>query len=209
MAAKMGGGDPAMNPRLRLAMEKAADGNMPKDTVQRAIQRGVGGLEGVNYEEIRYEGYGVAGAAVIIDCLTDNRTRTVADVRHALTKHGGNLGTDGSVAFQFTHCGQLVFAPGTDEDKLMEVGLEAGAQDILSNDDGSLEVITEPGDFIAVKTALEAAGLKAEVAEITMKPQNELELTGDDAVKMQKILDALENVDDVQQVYTNAVIDEE
>ena len=209
VAAKMGGGDPAMNPRLRLAMEKAADGNMPKDTVQRAIQRGVGGLEGVNYEEIRYEGYGVAGAAVIIDCLTDNRTRTVADVRHALTKHGGNLGTDGSVAFQFTHCGQLVFAPGTDEDKLMEVGLEAGAQDILSNDDGSLEVITEPGDFIAVKTALEAAGLKAEVAEITMKPQNELELTGDDAVKMQKILDALENVDNVQQVYTNAVIDEE
>ena len=209
VAAKMGGGDPAMNPRLRLAMEKAADGNMPKDTVQRAIQRGVGGLEGVNYEEIRYEGYGVAGAAVIIDCLTDNRTRTVADVRHALTKHGGNLCTDGSVAFQFTHCGQLVFAPGTDEDKLMEVGLEAGAQDILSNDDGSLEVITEPGDFIAVKTALEAAGLKAEVAEITMKPQNELELTGDDAVKMQKILDALENVDDVQQVYTNAVIDEE
>ena len=209
VAAKMGGGDPAMNPRLRLAMEKAADGNMPKDTVQRAIQRGVGGLEGVNYEEIRYEGYGVAGAAVIIDCLTDNRTRTVADVRHALTKHGGNLGTDGSVAFQFTHCGQLVFAPGTDEDKLMEVGLEAGAQDILSNDDGSLEVITEPGDFIAVKTTLEAAGLKAEVAEITMKPQNELELTGDDAVKMQKILDALENVDDVQQVYTNAVIDEE
>ena len=209
VAAKMGGGDPAMNPRLRLAMEKAADGNMPKDTVQRAIQRGVGGLEGVNYEEIRYEGYGVAGAAVIIDCLTDNRTRTVADVRHALTKHGGNLGTDGSVAFQFTHCGQLVFAPGTDEDKLMEVGLEAGAQDILSNADGSLEVITEPGDFIAVKTALEAAGLKAEVAEITMKPQNELELTGDDAVKMQKILDALENVDDVQQVYTNAVIDEE
>ena len=209
VAAKMGGGDPAMNPRLRLAMEKAADGNMPKDTVQRAIQRGVGGLEGVNYEEIRYEGYGVAGAAVIIDCLTDNRTRTVADVRHALTKHGGNLATDGSVAFQFTHCGQLVFAPGTDEDKLMEVGLEAGAQDILSNDDGSLEVITEPSDFIAVKTALEAAGLKAEVAEITMKPQNELELTGDDAVKMQKILDALENVDDVQQVYTNAVIDEE
>lgn len=209
VAAKMGGGDPAMNPRLRLAMEKAADGNMPKDTVQRAIQRGVGGLEGVNYEEIRYEGYGVAGAAVIIDCLTDNRTRTVADVRHALTKHGGNLGTDGSVAFQFTHCGQLVFAPGTDEDKLMEVGLEAGAQDILSNDDGSLEVITEPGDFIVVKTALDAAGLKAEVAEITMKPQNELELTGDDAVKMQKILDALENVDDVQQVYTNAVIDEE
>ena len=209
VAAKMGGGDPTMNPRLRLAMEKAADGNMPKDTVQRAIQRGTGGLEGVNYEEIRYEGYGIAGAAVIIDCLTDNRTRTVADVRHALTKHGGNLGTDGSVAFQFTHCGQLVFAPGTDEDKLMEVGLEAGAQDILSNDDGSLEVITEPGDFIAVKTALEAAGLKAEVAEITMKPQNELELTGDDAVKMQKILDALENVDDVQQVYTNAVIDEE
>ena len=209
VAAKMGGGDPTMNPRLRLAMEKAADGNMPKDTVQRAIQRGTGGLEGVNYEEIRYEGYGIAGAAVIIDCLTDNRTRTVADVRHALTKHGGNLGTDGSVAFQFTHCGQLVFAPGTDEDKLMEVGLEAGAQDIVTNDDGSIEVITEPGDFMAVKTALEAAGLKAEVAVITMKAQNELELTGDDATKMQKILDALDNVDDVQQVYTNAVFNED
>lgn len=209
VAAKMGGGDPTMNPRLRLAMEKAADGNMPKDTVQRAIQRGTGGLEGVNYEEIRYEGYGIAGAAVIIDCLTDNRTRTVADVRHALTKHGGNLGTDGSVAFQFTHCGQLVFAPGTDEDRLMEVGLEAGAQDIVTNDDGSVEVITEPGDFMAVKTTLEAAGLKAEVAEITMKAQNELELTGDDATKMQKILDALDNVDDVQQVYTNAVFNED
>lgn len=206
VAAKMGGADPSMNPRLRLAIEKAADGNMPKDTVQRAIQRGVGGLEGVNYEEIRYEGYGVGGAAVIVDCMTDNRTRTVADVRHALTKHGGNLGTDGSVAFQFTHCGQLVFAPGTDEDRLMEIGLEAGAQDIVSNDDGSIEVITEPGDFIAVKTALEEAGLKAEVAEVTMKAQNELELTGDDAVKMQKILDALDNVDDVQQVYTNAII---
>lgn len=209
VAAKMGGGDPSMNPRLRLAMEKAADGNMPKDTVQRAIQRGVGGLEGVNYEEIRYEGYGIAGAAVIVDCLTDNRTRTVADVRHALTKHGGNLGTDGSVAFQFTHCGQLIFAPGTDEDKLMEVGLEAGAQDILSNEDGSVEVITEPGDFMAVKTALEAAGLKAEMAEITMKPQNEMELSGEDGARMQKILDALENVDDVQQVYTNAVINED
>lgn len=209
VAAKMGGGDPSMNPRLRLAMEKAADGNMPKDTVQRAIQRGVGGLEGVNYEEIRYEGYGIAGAAVIVDCLTDNRTRTVADVRHALTKHGGNLGTDGSVAFQFTHCGQLIFAPGTDEDKLMEVGLEAGAQDILSNEDGSVEVITEPGDFMAVKTALEAAGLKAEMAEITMKPQNEMEMSGEDGARMQKILDALENVDDVQQVYTNAVINED
>lgn len=209
VAAKMGGADPAMNPRLRLAIDKAADGNMPKDTVQRAIQRGVGGLEGVNYEEIRYEGYGIGGAAVIIDCMTDNRTRTVADVRHALTKHGGNLGTDGSVAFQFTHCGQLVFAPGTDEEKLMEVALEAGAQDILSNDDGSFEVITEPGDFMAVKTALEAAGLKAEEAEITMKALNEQELRGDDAVKMQKILDALDNVDDVQQVYTNAIIIED
>lgn len=163
VAAKMGGADPAMNPRLRLAIDKAADGNMPKDTVQRAIQRGVGGLEGVNYEEIRYEGYGVGGAAVIIDCMTDNRTRTVADVRHALSKHGGNLGTDGSVAFQFTHCGQLVFAPGTDEEKLMDVALEAGAQDIIGNDDGSFEVITEPGDFLAVRTALEDAGLKAEV----------------------------------------------
>lgn len=209
VAAKMGGADPAMNPRLRLAIDKAADGNMPKDTVQRAIQRGVGGLEGVNYEEIRYEGYGISGAAVIIDCMTDNRTRTVADVRHALSKHGGNLGTDGSVAFQFTHCGQLVFAPGTDEEKLMDVALEAGAQDIIGNDDGSFEVITEPGDFLAVRTALEDAGLKAEVAEVTMKAQNELELTGDDAVKMQKILDALDNVDDVQQVYTNAIIVED
>lgn len=209
VAAKMGGADPAMNPRLRLAIDKAADGNMPKDTVQRAIQRGVGGLEGVNYEEIRYEGYGIGGAAVIIDCMTDNRTRTVADVRHALSKHGGNLGTDGSVAFQFTHCGQLVFAPGTDEEKLMDVALEAGAQDIIGNDDGSFEVITEPGDFLAVRTALEDAGLKAEVAEVTMKAQNELELTGDDAVKMQKILDALDNVDDVQQVYTNAIIVED
>lgn len=208
VAARMGGGDPAMNPRLRLAMEKAADGNMPKDTVQRAIQRGAGGLEGVNYEEVRYEGYGIAGAAVIVDCMTDNRTRTVADVRHALSKHGGNLGTDGSVAFQFLHCGQFIFAPGTDEDRLMEVALEAGAQDIVSNDDGSVEVITEPADFMAVKTALEGAGLKAEVAEITMKPQNEMELSGDDAVKMQKILDALDNVDDVQQVYTNAVFAE-
>jgi YebC/PmpR family DNA-binding regulatory protein len=208
VAARIGGPDPASNPRLRMALEKASEGNMSKDTVQRAIQRGAGGLEGANYEEIRYEGYGVAGAALIIDCMTDNRTRTVADVRHALTKFGGNLGTDGSVAYQFKHCGQFIFAPGTSEDKVMEAALEAGAEDVITHDDGAIEVISGPHDFATVKDALEKAGLKAEVAEVVMKPLNELELTGEDAVRMQKILDALDNVDDMQQVYTNAVINE-
>ena len=208
VAARMGGADLNANPRLRLAVDKASDANMSKDTVQRAIQRGVGGLDGANYEEIRYEGYGVGGAAIIVDCMTDNRTRTVADVRHALTKHGGNLGTDGSVAFQFQHCGQFLFAPGQSEDRIMEIAIDAGAEDVLTHDDGSIEVICTPPDFPAVKAALEAAGLKADLAEITMKPLNELTLTGDDAVKMQKILDALDNVDDAQQVYTNAVFDE-
>jgi YebC/PmpR family DNA-binding regulatory protein len=208
VAARMGGADPTMNPRLRLAMDKASEANMPKDTVQRAIQRGAGGLDGANYEEIRYEGYGIAGAALIIDCMTDNRTRTVADVRHALSKYGGNLGTDGSVAFQFKHCGQFVFAPGTSEDQVMEVALEAGAEDVITHDDGAIEVVSGPQDFVEVKTALEKAGLTPAVAEIVMKPLNELVLTGEDAAKMQKILDALDNVDDVQQVYTNAVIDE-
>jgi YebC/PmpR family DNA-binding regulatory protein len=208
VAARIGGPDPASNPRLRMAVEKASEGNMSKDTVQRAIQRGAGGLEGANYEEIRYEGYGVGGAALIIDCMTDNRTRTVADVRHALTKFGGNLGTDGSVAYQFKHCGQFIFAPGTSEDKVMEAALEAGAEDIVTHDDGAIEVISAPHDFADVKDALEKAGLKAEVAEVVMKPLNELELSGDDAVRMQKILDALDNVDDMQQVYTNAVINE-
>ncbi len=207
VAARMGGGDPGSNPRLRLAVDKAYDSNMPKDNVERAIKRGTGDLEGVNYEEIRYEGYGIGGAAVIVDCMTDNKTRTVADVRHAFTKYGGNLGTDGSVAFLFKHCGQLVFAPGTSEDKLMEVALEAGAEDIITNDDGSLEVITPPHDFSAVRAALEKAHLKAELADITMKATTDNELKGDDAVRMQKLLDALEAVDDVQEVYTTAVLD--
>jgi len=208
VAAKLGGADLGANPRLRLAVDKASDANMPKDTVQRAIQKGVGGLEGVNYEEIRYEGYGIAGAAVIVDTLTDNRVRTVAAVRHAFSKYGGNLGTDGSVAFMFKHCGQFLFAPGTSEDRVMEAALEAGAEDVITDDEGGLEVICAPSDFSQVRQALEAAGLKAEMAEVTMKPQNETVLTGEDAQKMQKLLDALENLDDVQQVYSSAVIDE-
>ncbi|QOJ20513.1 MAG: YebC/PmpR family DNA-binding transcriptional regulator [Gammaproteobacteria bacterium] len=206
VAARMGGGDPDSNPRLRLAVDKAYDQNMPKDNVERAIKRGSGALDGVDYEEIRYEGYGIAGAAVMVDCMTDNRVRTVADVRHAFTKYGGNLGTDGSVSFLFKHCGQLIFAPGTDEDKLIEAALEAGAEDVISNEDGSIEVITAPYEFINVKGALEKAEFKAELAEVTMKPGNEAILTGDDAVKMQKLLDALENLDDVQDVYTTAVL---
>jgi YebC/PmpR family DNA-binding regulatory protein len=209
VAAKMGGADADANPRLRLAIDKAQEQNMPKDNIERAIKRGTGDLEGVSYEEIRYEGYGIGGAAVMVDCLTDNRARTVADVRHAFTKHGGNLGTDGSVAFLFKHCGQIVFAPGTDEDRLMEAALEAGAEDILTNDDGSLEVITAPIEFLAVKTALEQAGFKSELAEVTMKPVNENVIAGDDAAKMQRLLDALEGLDDVQEVYTSAVMGSE
>lgn len=208
VAARLGGGDPASNPRLRLAVDKAYDNNMPKDNVERAIKRGSGGLEGANYEEIRYEGYGIGGAAVMVDCMTDNRTRTVADVRHAFTKYGGNLGTDGSVAFLFKHCGQMAFAPGTDENKLMEAAIEAGAEDVVTNDDGSIEVITGPNDFSTVKSALEKAGFKPALAEVTMKPTAEAVLTGDDAVRMQKLLDALEAVDDVQDVYTTAVMSE-
>ncbi|MDO8891903.1 MAG: YebC/PmpR family DNA-binding transcriptional regulator [Sulfurimicrobium sp.] len=208
VAAKLGGGDANFNPRLRVAIDKAKEVNMPADNIDRAVKKGTGELEGVDYVEIRYEGYGINGAAIIVDCLTDNRTRTVADVRHAFSKHGGNLGTDGSVAFMFKHCGQIIFAPGTDEDKVMEAALEAGAEDVLSNDDGSVEVITSPGDFAAVKEALEKAGLKAEVAEVTMKPDNETVFSGDDAVKMQKLLDALDALDDVQEVFTSAVIEE-
>jgi YebC/PmpR family DNA-binding regulatory protein len=207
VAAKLGGSDVLSNPRLRLAVDKAYDNNMPKDTIERAAKRGAGELDGVSYEESRYEGYGIGGAAVIVDCLTDNRTRTVADVRHAFSKHGGNLGTDGSVAFVFKHCGHLVFAPGTDENKLMEAALDAGADDIVDNDDGSIEVITPPNDFVAVKEALAKAGLKPEFAEVTMKPSTEITLTGDDAAKMQKLLDALESLDDVQAIYTNAVFE--
>jgi YebC/PmpR family DNA-binding regulatory protein len=209
VAAKMGGADADANPRLRLAIDKAQEQNMPKDNIERAIKRGTGDLEGVSYEEIRYEGYGIGGAAVMVDCLTDNRARTVADVRHAFTKHGGNLGTDGSVAFLFKHIGQIVFAPGTDEDRLMEAALEAGAEDILTNDDGSLEVITAPTEFLAVKTALEKAGFKSELAEVTMKPVNDNVISGDDTAKMQRLLDALEGLDDVQEVYTTAVMGSE
>lgn len=207
VAAKMGGGDPNSNPRLRLAMDKALDANMPKDNIQRAIDRGTGSLEGVEYVELRYEGYGIGGAAVMVDCLTDNKTRTVADVRHAFTKNGGNLGTDGSVAFQFTHQGYLLFAPETDEEALMDAALEAGAEDVIINDDGSIEVITQPNDHSQVKHTLEEAGFKAEDGEVTMRPQNEIELSGDDAQKMQKLIDALEDLDDVQEVYTSAVLD--
>ena len=208
VAARLGGGDANMNPRLRAAVAEAKEENMPADNIIRAIKKGTGELEGVNYEEIRYEGYGINGAAIIIDCLTDNKQRAVMDVRHALSKHGGNLGTDGSVVFMFKHCGQLVYAPGTNEDKVMEAALEAGAEDIVTDEDGSIEVITPPNDFIAVKEAMEAAGLKAVVSEVIMKPSLETVFTGDDAVKMQKILDALEDLDDVQDVYTTAVIED-
>ncbi len=206
VAARMGGADVGSNPRLRLAVDKAYDQNMPKDTIERAIKRGSGGLEGVNYEEIRYEGYGINGAAIIVDCLTDNRTRTVADVRHAFTKFGGNLGTDGSVAFLFTHCGQMIFSPGTAEEALLEAALEAGAEDVITHDDGSLEVLTPPHEFSTIKQTLEKAGLTPAFGEVTMKPQNETEFSGDEAVRMQKLLDALENLDDVQAVYTTAIM---
>lgn len=208
VAARLSGGDITMNPRLRAAVAEAKEENMPADNITRAIKKGTGELEGVNYEEIRYEGYGINGAAIIIDCLTDNKQRAVADVRHALTKFGGNLGTDGSVAFMFKHCGSMVFEPGVSEDKVMEAALEAGAEDVVTDEDGSIEVITAASDFITVKEALEAAGLKPVLSEVTMKPLNEVEFAGDDAIKMQKILDALEDLDDVQDVYTTALIEE-
>ena len=208
VSARMAGGDVTMNPRLRLAVDKAYSQNMPKDTIERAIKRGSGGLEGVNYEEIRYEGYGINGAAVIVDCMTDNRTRTVADVRHAFSKYGGNLGTDGSVAFLFKHCGQILFAPGTSEDKLMEAALDAGAEDVVAHDDGSIEVVTGPYDFVTVKDGLAKAGFKPEFAEVTMTPVTEVEMAGDDAARMQRLLDALESLDDVQEVYTSAQLAE-
>jgi YebC/PmpR family DNA-binding regulatory protein len=204
----MGGGDMNTNPRLRLAVEKAADANMPKDNVNRAIQRGAGGLEGVNYEEVRYEGYGIGGAAIIVDCMTDNRVRTVAEVRHAFSKFGGNMGTEGSVSFMFKHTGQFLFAPGVEEDKLMEAALEAGADDVVQDEEGGFEVLCDPHDFAGVKEALEKAGFKADQAEVIMKPDVETVFTGEDALKMQKLLDAIENLDDVQEVYTNAVIEE-
>lgn len=207
VAAKLGGGDPDINPRLRLAMDKAREANMTKDSVQNAIKRGSGQLDGVSYEEVRYEGYGTGGAAVMVECLTDNRTRTVAEVRHAFTKNGGNVGSDGSVAYLFKHCGQFLFAPGTSEDKVMDAAIDAGAEDVVRNEDGSVEVICAPADFAAVKEALDKAGLKPELAEITMKPTAEAALAGDDAARMRQLLDALENLDDVQNVYTTAVVD--
>ncbi len=208
VAARTGGGDPTANPRLRLAIEKAKAANMPADTIKRNVDKATGNLEGVSYEEIRYEGYGIGGAAVIVDTMTDNRVRTVAEVRHAFSKHGGNLGTEGSVAFQFKNCGQLIFAPGTDEDKVMEVALESGAEDVITDDEGAIEVLTAPGDFEAVKNALEAAGLVADMAEVTMRAENTIALSGDDAAKMQKLLDILEDLDDVQNVFHNADIEE-
>jgi YebC/PmpR family DNA-binding regulatory protein len=206
VAARLGGGDAGANPRLRLALEKARAENLPNDNIQRAIQRGTGSLEGVAYEEIRYEGYGAGGAAVMVDCLTDNRTRTVAEVRHAFTKNGGNLGADGSVAYLFKHCGQVVFAPGTNEERVMEAALEAGADDVVTNEDGSIEVLSAPHDFEQVRAGLEKAGLKPGIAEVTMKPATEVALAGEDAAKMRRLLDALENLDDVQEVYTTAAI---
>jgi len=207
VAARLGGGDVSANPRLRLAMDKAREANMTKDSVQNAIKRGSGQLDGVTYEEARYEGYGPGGAAVLLDCLTDNRTRTVAEVRHAFTKNGGNLGADGSVAYLFKHCGQFIFAPGTSEDKVMEAGLEAGAEDVLKNDDDSVELICAPADFTSVQAALEKAGLKPELSEITWKPTNETALPGDQHGRLRSLIDALESLDDVQDVYTTAVVD--
>ena len=208
VAARSGGGDIAMNPRLRLAIEKAKAANMPADNIKRNVDKATGNLDGVTYEEIRYEGYGIGGAAIIVDCMTDNRVRTVAEARHAFSKHGGNLGTEGSVAFQFKHCGQLVFAPGTSEDKVMEVALDAGAEDVVTGEDGSIEVLCAPPDFEAVKAALEAAGLKPEIAEVTMRAENSIPLAGEDAQRMQKLLDVIEDLDDVQDVYHNAEIAE-
>ena len=206
VASRMGGEDIASNPRLRLAVDKAADANMPKENVTRAIQRGSGTLEGANYEEIRYEGYGIGGAAIIVDCMTDNKVRTVAEVRHAFSKFGGNMGTEGSVAFLFTHCGQMLFAPGTNEDALMEAALEAGADDVITDDEGGIEVLCQPYDMSGIKDSLEKSGFVPEVAEVIMKPGTETIFAGDDAIKMQKLLDALENLDDVQEVFTNAII---
>lgn len=208
VAARLGGGDLEINPRLRLAVDKAKAANMPADTVKRNIDKATGNLEGVHYEEIRYEGYGVGGAAILVDCMTDNRVRTVAEVRHAFSKHGGNMGTEGSVVFQFKHCGQFIFAPGTSEDKVMEAALEAGADDVITHEDGAIEVLTPYTEFETVKNALESAGLKAELAEVTMRADNTIEMSGDEAHKMQKLLDVLEDLDDTQEVFHNAALSE-
>ena len=207
VAARSGGGDPSANPRLRLAIDKAKAANMPADTIKRNVDKATGNLEGASYEEIRYEGYGIGGAAIIVDTMTDNRVRTVAEVRHAFSKYGGNLGTEGSVAFQFRHVGQFFFAPGTSEDRVMEVALEAGADDVITDDDGAIEVLCDPGAFEAVKQALEAAGLTPETAEVTLRADSSIDLAGDDAARMQKLLDVLEDLDDVQAVYHNASLE--
>ena len=208
VAARTGGGDLSANPRLRLAVEKAKAVNLPADTVKRNIDKATGNLEGVSYEEIRYEGYGIGGAAIIVDTMTDNRVRTVAEVRHAFSKYGGNMGTEGSVSFQFKHCGQIIYAPGTDEDRVMEVALEAGAEDVVTGEDGAIEVLTAVADFEAVKNALEAAGLTAELAEVTMRAENTIELAGEEGARMQRLLDVIEDLDDVQDIFHNAAISE-
>jgi YebC/PmpR family DNA-binding regulatory protein len=207
VAARMGGGDLGINPRLRLAVDKAKAANMPNENVKYGIAKATGSLEGVQYEEVRYEGYGIGGAAIIVDCMTDNKVRTVAEIRHAFSKNGGNMGTEGSVAFQFKHCGQLIFAPGTSEDKIMEVALESGADDVITHEDGAIEVLTPYTGFEAVRNALEAAGLKPEIAEVTMRADNTIELAGEDARKMQKLLDVLEDLDDTQDVFHNAALE--
>ncbi len=209
VAARQGGGDPDTNPRLRLAMDKAFGANMPRDTVDRAIKRGAGGEDMTNYEEIRYEGYGPGGTAVMVDCMTDNRNRTAGEIRHGFTKHGGNLGTDGSVGYLFTKQGVISFQPGTEEDALMEVALEAGAEDVVVNDDGSLDVITSPEAFAAVRQALAAAGFDTEVAEVTFNASTQTELDLETAEKLLKMVDVLEDLDDVQEVYHNADISDE
>ena len=207
VAARLGGGDVATNPRLRLAVEKGKAANMPLENVKYGIAKATGSLEGVQYEEVRYEGYGIGGAAIIIDCMTDNKVRTVAEVRHAFSKHGGNMGSEGSVAFQFKHCGQLIFAPGTPEDRVMEAALDAGADDVITHDDGAIEVLTPYAEFEAVKTKLAAAGLNAEVAEVTMRADSMIDMQGLDAARMQKLLDVLEDLDDTQDVFHNANIE--
>ena len=207
VAARAGGGDLSANPRLLLAVDKAKAANMPADRIKYNIDKATGNQEGVSYEEIRYEGYGIGGAAIIVDTMTDNRVRTVAEVRHAFSKHGGNMGTEGSVAFQFKHCGQLIFAPGTPEDRIMDIALEAGADDVLTDDDGAIEVLTTPTDFEAVRNALVAAGFTPGVAGVTMRAENMVELSGDEALRMQKLLDIIEELDDVQEVYHNAQFD--
>jgi YebC/PmpR family DNA-binding regulatory protein len=209
VAARAGGGDLSANPRLRLAVDRAKAANMPADRIKYNIDKATGNAEGISYEEIRYEGYGIGGAAILLDTMTDNKVRTVAEVRHAFAKYGGNMGTAGSVAFQFKHCGQLIFAPGTNEEKVMEIALDAGAEDVITDDDGAIEVLTAHTNFEAVKTALLAAGLTPEVADVTMRAENPVELSAEDGVRMQKLLDALEELDDVQEIYHNAEMDSE